>query len=757
MRPFFGQNNIYRESQDVATGGDTKHIFPLLCSLGKTFKWLALITWCMYPTVSIGTNFEIRSVSSRWDAVSGTDALVLITPPPEGHWSVENNGKNITQEFHATSRYPGLLALVTDLRLGKNIVRLRIDGVERRKAVLIAHPKDGPIFSGPHQHPFVCQTQENGLGPPLDAACNAATVVQYFYMPAERPSGSAVSPETDPGSKNPMPGFLKYDEAGPVPTNVARTTTTDGQAVDFIVRREIGTINRSVYEIEFLHRPGTPLPSAWMGSTAGWNGRLVYVFGGGCRAGYRQGNLGQLVSERYALLEKGYALATSTLNVFGNDCNDRVSAETLSMVKEHFIKQYGEPVHTIGLGASGGAMQLYLIVQNYPGLLDGIVPFLSYPDRITTLQSFGDCALLNHAFAESSMKWTEYQKSTISGFATWETCARWEAPIFDPRNCSDLLPKQWIYDRRSNPKGIRCDIYTNEVNVLGRNSDTGMANHLFDNVGVQYGLRAFNEGKIDAAHFIELNERIGGYDDDGSFSAARSAATASAVTLAYERGLVLTGSGGLRDVPIIDWRWYGDDLGDDHDSFRSLETRARLVKENGAALNQIILIYPRADTGRVFQDVDPATSTLTTRERSLVREMDLWLDNIARDNSRDALWSKVVRSKPPELVDGCWTAGDERLYESVTETSEGPCHRIYPAYADPRMVAGSSVADDVLKCTLRPFTPNDYSRPLTDDDLKRLAGIFSGGICDYSRPGVGQKAKQNTWEHYEAKDTTENN
>src|SRR5690242_10058402 len=92
------------------------------------------------------------------------------------------------------------------------------------------------------------------------------------------------------------------------------------------------------------------------------------------------------------LLTQGYAVATSTLNVFINNCNDRLSAETLSMVKEQFIKQYGVPAHTIGLGGSGGSVQQYLIAQNYPGLLDGIVSTEPVPDIITRLQQdFTDC------------------------------------------------------------------------------------------------------------------------------------------------------------------------------------------------------------------------------------------------------------------------------------------------------------------------------------------------------------------------------
>ena len=72
------------------------------------------------------------------------------------------------------------------------------------------------------------------------------------------------------------------------PADLAEVTTTEGKKVPYIVRWERGTINRAIYEIAFLHEPGTPLPDPWT-ATPGWNGRLVYSFGGGCNAGYRQG------------------------------------------------------------------------------------------------------------------------------------------------------------------------------------------------------------------------------------------------------------------------------------------------------------------------------------------------------------------------------------------------------------------------------------------------------------------------------------
>jgi hypothetical protein len=87
------------------------------------------------------------------------------------------------------------------------------------------------------------------------------------------------------------------------------------------------------------------------------------------------------------------------------------------MIKEHFIKTHGLPVHPIGWGPSGGAMQLYSIAQNYPGILNGIIPFLSFPDLISYLASGSDCKLLDEALQRAKLSWKEEQKAAMSGFA----------------------------------------------------------------------------------------------------------------------------------------------------------------------------------------------------------------------------------------------------------------------------------------------------------------------------------------------------
>src|SRR5262249_55110518 len=149
------------------------------------------------------------------------------------------------------------------------------------------------------------------------------------------------------------------------------------------------------------------------------------------------------------------------------------------------------------------------------------------------------------------------QKTAVSGFATFRTCDSWggkRASFIDPKNCDASVPKNMIYDRTSNLRGVRCDIFDNAINIYGRDPKTGLARRPLDNVGVQYGLVAFNSGSIDAEQFVELNEKIGGFDADGDIVAARTAADPESVRIAYQRGTVLRGGGGVSQVPLIDWR-----------------------------------------------------------------------------------------------------------------------------------------------------------------------------------------------------------
>jgi hypothetical protein len=123
---------------------------------------------------------------------------------------------------------------------------------------------------------------------------------------------------------------------------------------------------------------------------------------------------------------RGYAVATGSLNVMGTNNDDVKSAETVAKIKEHFIEEFGPPMFTIGHGASGGSMQQHLIGNNYPGLLDAIMPARSYPDAMSFLQPLYDCEMLEHVFDTSSNRWTTEQKGAVAGkyWATASATAR---------------------------------------------------------------------------------------------------------------------------------------------------------------------------------------------------------------------------------------------------------------------------------------------------------------------------------------------
>jgi hypothetical protein len=391
-------------------------------------------------------------------------------------------------------------------------------------------------------------------------------------------------------------------------------------------------------------------------------------------------------------------------------------------------------------------MAQYLIAQNYPGLLDGIVPSSSFPDITSITPGVVDCALLSHAFETGTQKWTDAQKTAVSGFVNWSTCGSsngWIGMNFSPRlirpTCGMVIPKALAYDPVTNRKGARCDIYDNEVNSYGRDTQTGFARRPLDNVGVQYGLVAFNRGQISADHFLELNEHAGGYDVDGNMTATRTVADHEALRIAYQSGRMNTGGGGLGSTPIIEARGYADP--NVHDKFRSFSERARLMAANGRTDNQVMLVFAPGSGGVLL-------TSPKSRYVQAVGLMDHWLDNIAKDTSSDSMAVKVVRDKPSDLVDACWTTQGEKIAEPQTYDGHGRCSQLYVAYGDPRIAAGAPVANDVLKCALKPIDPKDYIHPLMDDQMLRMKGIFPQGVCDYSRPGVEQQQVKGTWQRY---------
>ena len=670
----------------------------------------------------------VVTLSSRADLVSGGDALIEIRSAAgaAAKVSVTVNDRDASPAFHADAARKSIVGLVEGLKVGRNTIVAKA-GSQTARLEVTNYPITGPILSGEHLAPFVCNTVASGLGEPLDADCSATMKVEYFY----KSSAPAGAPAAGRG-RGTAATFKPLDLTAAIPSDVAQTTTSEGKTVRYIVRVESGTINRAIYRIAILDDPARAAEMAaadWTPAPA-WNRAFMMTFGGGCGTNYNQGTNQASGAIFDAAVSRGFAHAISTQNVMQQHCNDALSGEALMMIKEHFIERYGVPKWTMGFGGSGGSIQQLLIAQNFPGLLDGLLPSLTFADSISVRPSVTDCRLLMNYYKTDAATWTKEKATAVEGY-TPGTCTSWDRSFINvivadyAQGCG--IPKEQVYDAVTNPKGARCTMWDTNVASFGRDPKTGFARRSLDNVGVQYGLKAFNSGAISAAEFIDLNRKIGGYDNDGHIRAARTAADPESVRMAYVAGRLDSGSGGLGSLPILHYRSYNDPLGDIHTYERDFTMRERLRKANGRVDNQVIWIYPNGAAGLAATVTGLAIDT-----------MSQWLDALAKDTSSAPAIDKVVRTKPAAAVDGCFTAEGTRVDEPLSLTGNGRCATLFPPHATPRLVAGAPLTDDVLKCELKPIDAKDYKAPLTADEMQQLRQAFPGGVCDYSKAGVNQ-------------------
>jgi hypothetical protein len=134
--------------------------------------------------------------------------------------------------------------------------------------------------------------------------------------------------------------------------------------------------------------------------------------------------------------------------------------------------------------------------------------------------------------------------------------------------------------------------------------------------------------------------------------------------------------------------------------------------------------------------------------------MDLWLANIEADKSSANQAVKVVRNKPADLTDGCYSDMNfmaERQFHGRSGSSQ--CNTLYQSESYPLEVAGGPLANNILKCQLRAIDFSEYKAPFTPDEKQRLAGIFPGGVCDWAQPGVEQRPLAGTWVRYSGSGT----
>jgi len=734
---------------------------------------------------SVLPSVQMKTLSGRADMVSGGDALVEIVLPAGTsatglHVTVGSTDVSSAFAVRADTRITGV---ITGLADGPNTVKADLAGRNGAQLVITNHKIGGPVFSGPQITPFVCATPRampasgdtpatnaSGLSTnAVDAQCNIATEAKLFYRTTKAGCSFALPDPSPPAPAPTNDCFNPYDPSAPVPADLAMTTTDANVTVPYIVRVERGTLNRGIYDIAVLFDPSKDDPQVGWKATApqaAWNHKVVYSFGASTGQPRRQFRSEQSWDDDSAL-SRGFLVADNSMTDSLYNSNRVLMSETVMMMKEKIGDSYGEIKYMISNGCSGGSLNQLTAASIYPGLIDGVQPTCTYPDSESTATEVADCALLVYFY--DTPAWATLvtgldqdqinaKKAAINGHLDQTGCHSWvnlfsnggrpgnfvptivldnttgrtgPAPTGMTNNCQ--LPASMVYDAHDNPTGARCSGADNAVAIWGKASGTNRALLTNDNVGVQYGLAAFLSGAITAEDFVTLNEKIGGVDFDQNQTTTRTTADADALTIAYRAGIVSDGHH-LAETPIIDLRgWDDSNLATAafgiHHIWRSFSLRARLDGAVGGHANHVMWRY---GTGLIA----PPASGLTLQSFLL---MDQWVGAIKADTSPASLAAKVVLAKPATAVDFCYLTSDTTFATKVTDFATCDTDPRLKRHASPRQVAGGPLSEDVLKCQLKPINRSDYAAVgLSDDQFNRLSAAFPQGVCDFSKPGVGQ-------------------
>ena len=743
---------------------------------------------------------EIRTVSNRADLVSGGDVTVEVLVPSGSVASglrVDVGGRDVTSAFMAAGegRYVGV---ISGLATGDNTIVASTAGTSPAALTVTNAPRHGPLLSGAPITPFHCATpvpqavngnmpatNASGLAGAPDANCNIATEYKLYYRtttagcslalpdPSPSVSATAVAPAT---TANPPanPCFKPYF-AGTSPGDLATTTTDAGATVPYIVRVERGTMNRGIYDIAVLYDSSK---STWdaLAPHAGWNRSVVFNFGASTGQPRRQARPATAWSGSDVQLGKGALVVANSMTDSARNSNRVLMSETVMMMKEHISDSYGAIKFTIGSGCSGGSINSNMAASIVPGLLDGVTTTCTYPDSETTSMEVGDCVVLVEAYqkpawlaltAGLTQAQINARKAAINGHPDQSACHAWfnafgnngraglylgatvsnnttgaitRAATFS-NNCE--LPNSAVYDP-ANPVTTanlpRCNAWSWAESIWGKVAGSPAARDTRDNTGVQYGLKALRDGAIGAEEYVTLNELVGGIDRDSTPRAARSTADTAALEIAYRSGIVASGKN-LAKTAMIDMRGWDDSNvtvppGNTpgtipiHHQWYSFGIRDRIVAEAGDANNQALWRFAR--TGLA----PPGTMALDA-----YNTMNQWLTTLKADGGSDSIESKVRRARPASAANFCILPTDATQTVKTTDQAVCDADPFLKPSLSPRQVAGGPRAEHVLKCQLKTHARTDYAAgTFTDPQWARLQAVLPDGVCDWSKPGVGQQA-----------------
>jgi len=650
-----------------------------------------------------------------------------------------------------------------------------------------------PTYADSLDYPFACRSERSKLGQPLVDNQDKTGTAVYDLDAAGNKNGEIVGYSKDCSINTRVLYYYRSRESGtflPLDEQAddVEAITIDGQTVPFVVRVEIGTINRHIYIIALLRGPDD---SAETPDLTYWNRKLLYQLRGGVGIGRRQGRIdpNYIPSRRSVELQQGYAIVHSTANQTSTSYDIELAEDTMARVKRQFAARYGEPIYTIGIGGSGGAIQQYLIGQNRPGLLDGGIALYSYPDAVTQITRVMDCELLEYYFDvvdADNDKWQKWsQRSWIEGFNARDdlpnafeklralqalSLGQWPGWSNGHTECTrswrNLAPQvanpRYAYFESlfapSVAEQVPFTYWDNQKRVYGTD-ENGLARRTFDNVGVQYGLAALKREQITIAEFLNLNDNIGGWlpavdmtrerywNSGGAQSdladlsvwshhnmmatastdlpAPRSDGDVEAMAAAYRSGNVFLGE---LSMPVIDLRHYLEPELDMHHSLQSFSARLRMLRGQGHADTQLIWFAQKP--------YSPLGDALRLLER--------WLENMRADENLN-----TADARPADATDRCYNDTGELIASGNTVWNgawngkdDGACMQEYPSYSNPRLVAGDDYAGDIFKCYLQSvdaaiaggvYAPVDVTAHR--DELQR---VFPSGVCDYSLGDVAR-------------------
>ncbi|ASP39536.1 hypothetical protein CHH28_13000 [Bacterioplanes sanyensis] len=632
------------------------------------------------------------------------------------------------------------------------------------------------LFAGDNQYPFLCQTLESGLGQPrIDNE-------QGYGVPvfAETANGELTDTIIGYSKDCGLPTQLRYfasADATPRQFTPVEQVSSPAADSDLLVRIETGTINRFVYA---LLMPTTKRDLPDQPDLSQWNGRAVYHFKGAIGIGFQQGKtrLNRLLRDMRPALEKGYAVLFSTGTETDNLYNITLQEDTALRVKQQFISRFAAPEFIIGFGDSGGGLQQYLLGQNRPGLIDGGVAIIAYPDMVTQISYGLDCELMEYFFdhlATDQAFWRSARhRSYVQGLAynmeltprveylnTIASALRLEMPP-RPRGATECNyawrgstalinnPKFNSHYSRFAPAVNDATFWTHwqdNRDVYGTDAN-GRAPVPSSNVGVQYGLQAWQQDLISAEQFFDLNRKIGSWkpqqdmqqerlwlvsgDDSlrryspyGEMNmthngqamqpAPRRHGSLTAARAAYASGNVFIGT---LDIPIIDVRPYRDLQLDIHHSWAALSSRARIMAANqGDRRLQTIWI---SDPG-----YDARWDAFAAMERWLdarLRNPGVGIPDYAEDRCLDERGGLIASGQ--HVWDGQWN-----------QQVDGVCSQRFPFFQSSRQAAGDDARATTLFCQLIPVSQAISSGLYYPLDVKpyqaELEHTFPQGVCDY--------------------------